>query len=64
MPLELFEAALHKLAFSAAAKDRSDHLSEEVLSIAVEVFTSLRYGLHNVPPGFSLAAWCLLIVVI
>ena len=66
MSLELFEAALYKLPLTAATTttDCGDHLGEKVLSITVEVFTSLRYGLHDVLPGFGLAARRILIVVI
>lgn len=66
MSLELFEAALYKLPLTAATTttDCGDHLSEKVFSITIEVFTSLRYGLHDVLAGLGLAAWHILIVVI
>ena len=64
MPLELFETALYKLSLLPAAEGQGERPGEEVLGITVEVFTSLRYGLHDVLPSFGLAAWRLLIVVI
>ena len=67
MSLELFQAALYELPLTAAATTSTDcgnRPSEEVFSIAVEVFTSLRYGLHDVLSGLGLVAWCILIVVI
>ena len=67
MSLELFEAALYELPLTAAATTSTDcgnRPSEEVFSITVEVFTSLRYGLHDVLPGLGLAARRIFIIVI
>ena len=67
MSLELFQAALYELPLAVAATTSTDcgnRPSEEVFSIAVEVFTSLRYGLHDIFPGLGLAARRILIVVI